>query len=297
MATLLALGPVLRMVYGFLGSPDVVTNMSLLNRTFRSFEPNVRIMYALGLAPVPPVFMGGNDYTSVPSEALAGAIVELLHHRRKVIITQLGEESHVRDPCDGVYTDSYKVSAFLLPGTSLRFLVYHAGHHGGGPWGHADDQLVLDHDGRLVLIGGLAEMEWEGPFSQIFKDLGCSRFINRAAFGQLVRPALVGSPLLRLSDGQLLYLLIHSGPPLDLRRYLRLDVRFYEYKFRQRSHYISTTCHEKDYDQPLLEPVVTISLQSHLKFPGNENRPSGFRRLVQDAGGFYRVLSSLRAME
>jgi hypothetical protein len=48
----------------------------------------------------------------------------------------------------------------------------------------------------------------------------CNRFINRDAFASLVRPALAASaisaPLLALSDGQLLYLLMHSGPSLDL---------------------------------------------------------------------------------
>lgn len=286
---LLSLGPVLDMVCGFLSPPDVLTTFSLVCRAFRSFAPQVRTLRALGLAPFPAVGMGGDEYTSVPNEALASAIVGLLQHRRQHDI--VNEDSKM-EPHDHAYTDSYKVSAFTVPGTSLRFLVYYAGYH-GECFGSGDDQLVLDlgTSSSPVLMGGLAEMEWEGPYSKIFKNLGCSRFINRAAFTQLVRPALAANaPLLRLSDGQLLYLFIHSGPPTDIRECYHLDVRYYEYKFRQRSH--STGALMKDYDRPHSHPVVTIPLETHLKFSMDTEY-----RLVCDEAGFYDVLRLSRHPE
>jgi hypothetical protein len=213
------------------------------------------------------------------------------------------------------------MSAYLLPGSTLRLINVYTGHYTEcGGYIHfpflreamnvydsrklkslsnnerqlitrrADDQLMLDGDEAtpVKVLGGLADTLWEGPATSLFAARGCNRFINRDAFATIVRPALAAmeSPLLALSDGQLLYLLIHSGPSLNLMDCYQLDARWLEHKFRQRKPYSSTCVWEKDYITPDALPVATLALATY-----QIGRPSfqDSRRLVSDDEGFKRI--------
>lgn len=155
---------------------------------------------------------------------------------------------------------------------------------------------MLDRDEslRVKVLGGLADTLWEGPATSLFKARGCNRFINRDAFATIVRPALAAnhSPLLALSDGQLLYLLIHSGPSLNLMDCYRLDARWLEHKFRQQKPHSITCVWEKDYITLDAVPVASLPLET---FEIGRSSAQDSRRLVSDHEGFKGMIWRARA--